>query len=123
MYQGDSFFTLSTGGQIGLAVLSGMLVFLAIGAVRLCRRKVAARAAAPAIGLVLWWLFLWLSPQVYYLYYQLIFEDLPWQVVIGWPPGAVRLIELLTFQGNVTLSDHGVGALGWAMILAGLPRA
>jgi hypothetical protein len=65
----------------------------------------------------LFWLFLWLSPQVYYLFYQLIFAGLPVQIVITWPPGAETVLRRLTFTGPATLSAHGQGLLGWALLV------
>lgn len=123
MYEGDTFFMLAAGGQWALAVLSATLAFVAIGSVRLARRQIDMRAVAPAIGIVLWWLFLWLTPQLYYLLYMALLDDLPLQLVVGWPPGAERMSELLLFRGKAALSDHALGTLGWAMLVASLPRA
>lgn len=69
------------------------------------------------IGLVLFVLFVWLSPQIYYQYYRLIIDGLPAQFVIGWPRGAAHIAELLLFQAEENLSAHGQGLLGWALLV------
>lgn len=107
-YTEDSFHTLTGMEQIGLLALtlalSGGLLTLGY------------RFGGPILALALFWTFVWLSPQVYYLYYQAIFDGLPWQIVVKSPPGPVRIARLLTFQAAGTLSDHGKGVLGWALI-------
>ena len=115
MYAGDSFFTLGWLSGAGLLAVTGGLVWLTWRLARRLARGGLVRRVAVAAGL--FWAFLWLSPQIYYLYYQVIFDDLPWQWVIGWPPGPERVGRLLAFSGAATLSAHGKGALGWALIL------
>ena len=117
-YAGDSFLTLGTGGRVGLLLLSALLWagMLALG----WRLRGAIGAFG---GVALFWAFLWLSPQVYYLYYQAIFDGLPWQVVIAAPPDPARLLRLLTFTDAATLSAHGKGALGWSLIALAPVRA
>ena len=114
MYQGDSFFTLSTGGQIGLAVLS---VVLSIAMLLLLRRLVRGRSPIGriAIAALLFFLFVWLSPQAYYTYYRMIIPGLPLQWVIHWPD-VVEPFALLIFSAGDSLSAHGRGILGWAML-------
>ena len=85
MYRDDSFFTLGLLEAAGLLVVTALLVLGVLAlARRLCRGGLGRRLVAAA---GLFWVFLWLSPQVYYAYYQLIFDGLPVQIVIGWPPG------------------------------------
>lgn len=114
MYERDSFFTLSVGGQIGLAVLSLGLSVLMLWAVW---RGTQAMPRLSRIGsaYLAFWLFVWLSPQVYYQYYRLIFEGLPAQWITGWPELG-EAARLLTFTGPATLSAHGQGVLGWALL-------
>ncbi|MEM7491325.1 MAG: hypothetical protein AAF390_19600 [Pseudomonadota bacterium] len=114
MYEGDSFFTLTGWGQAGLATLSLCLWAATLG---LCLRPaMAARSLRLTRGLVLFWLFVWFSPQVYYLYYQAIIDGLPWQVVVKAPPGPGRLWRLLTFTAEASLSRHSQGVLGWSLL-------
>ncbi|MEM7644499.1 MAG: hypothetical protein AAF366_18535 [Pseudomonadota bacterium] len=114
MYDGDSFFTLSAWGQAGLALLS---LCLWAGTVGLCLRPVlTSRALRLARAVALLWAFVWLSPQVYYLYYQAIFDGLPWQIVVKAPPGPDHLIRLLTFTEQASLSRHSQGVLGWSLL-------
>ena len=88
MYESDSFFTLSVGGQIGLALLSLWLSVLVLWALWRGTRGLPrlSRLGAAYLG---FWLFVWLSPQVYYQYYRLIFDGLPVQWG-RWTPGAWR---------------------------------
>lgn len=118
MYQGDSFFTLTAAGQVGLACLSLILAVTMLG---LCHRMTRAHRLLPRalIGGGLIWAFEWLSPQIYYLYYILIL-DVPWQIVIGSPPGLGHLIDLMAFQAREDLSHHGRAVLAWALLLVAL---
>jgi hypothetical protein len=121
MYTDDSFFTLGLVEAAGLIVVT---VLLALGmlalARRVCRGKLWRRLLWSA---GLFWVFLWLSPQVYYAYYQLIFHGLPVQIVIGWPPGAETVLHRMVFSGPATLAAHGQGVLGWLLaVLAVRPK-
>ncbi|MEP3279095.1 MAG: hypothetical protein ABJN26_24300 [Stappiaceae bacterium] len=116
MYSEDSFHTLSSGGQIGLLCLSlSLTILVLIAAWRLMRgRPLSVRIA---IAIVLFLLFVWLSPQVYYTYYLIIFEGLPLQIVVRSPPGPWQLANLMFFQDGTNLSAHGKGLLGWLLLL------
>ncbi|MEM6355097.1 MAG: hypothetical protein AAF844_05360 [Pseudomonadota bacterium] len=116
MYANDSFFTLSPMAAFGLAVLSTALAAALLGAVRAVS-KTRSVFNPPVVGaLALWWVFLWLSPQLYYTYYMAVFPALPVQSVIRWPPGPLTLLELLSLTGPATLAAHAQGALGWACL-------
>lgn len=123
VYDGDSFFTLSLMGRVGLIALSALLTAVTIWlSWRLAgrigrRRRLVTRVL---IALAALYLFTWLSPQIYYGYYLMIFDGLPLQVVVGPPPSPATVAQHLTFQSNATLSDHGKGALGWLLIAASL---
>ena len=115
----DSFFTLTLGQRIGLLGVSCGLALGMVGLVRIGRawpiRLILAGAG--------FYGFVWVSPQAYYIYYRLIFDGLPAQIVVAAPPGLVELAGLLTFTAQNTLSAHSLGALGWAMLAAALwPR-
>ncbi len=118
MYRDDSFFTLGLLEAAGLLAVTALLVLGVLAlARRLCRGRLWRRLLWAA---GLFWAFLWLSPQVYYAYYQLIFEGLPVQIVIGWPPGAETVLRRLSFAGPATLAAHGQGVLGWVLVGAGV---
>lgn len=121
LYAEDSFFTLSVSGRIGLVILSVLLAALILW---LAWRWSAGKhiLARAAIGLGLFIGFEWLSPQIYYAYYLVIFDGLPVQWVIGWPPGPASLVRLLSFTENANLSFHSRGVLGWALVLVALFR-
>ncbi|MEM7596848.1 MAG: hypothetical protein AAF382_04065 [Pseudomonadota bacterium] len=115
MYDQDSFFDLTPLGQLGLACLSAVLfAAMTYAAWRLLRaRPVWLR---PLGALILFYGFVWISPQVYYQYFHLLFEFLPDQWVIFPPPNPLDALTLLTFSGPPSLSAHGQGVLGWVMI-------
>ncbi len=122
LYANDSLFTLAPPQVAGVVVLAALLVAFALWASwRMMRgRRWPVRLG---LGAIAFWLFEWLSPQMFYTYYRLIVPGLPAQWVIGWPPGPGALAELLAFQGQASLSAHGRGALGWLLIAAALwPR-
>ena len=120
-YAEDSFFTLGIGGRIGLLALS---LLLAAGCVVLIfwvsRRFGLAAGLLASVAVA--YLFIWLSPQIYYGYYLLIFDGLPVQWVIKSPPALDDFMETLGFQGQSTLSAHGQGALFWGMCAAAVWR-
>lgn len=118
MYDSDSFFTLTLAARIGLvAVSTGFALFsLYVTRVLTINRNAVARLA---IWVLLFVGFVWVSPQGYYTYYRLIFDSLPTQWVIGQPPGANELLNLLFFRARPTLSGHSVGILGWGMLVTG----
>lgn len=109
------------GGRLGLVALTvGMstaMIFLVwYGAAGL------KRVPRVLLAIAAFWLFVWLSPQLYYLYYQMIFDDLPWQIVVKSPPGPANIAQLLSFTDRATLSAHGQGLLGWSLMLTALFR-
>ncbi len=118
MYEGDSFFTLSGGGQIGLAVLSGIM---SVAMVWLTWRL--ARAWALPIRIVIWAAlfvaFVWLSPQIYYFYYMTIIDGLPLQVVIKSWPDFNTLEHDADFSSRSMAADARAG-LGLLMLSAAL---
>lgn len=122
MYEGDGFFTLGVAGQIGLLLVSLAMAVLTLGLMRVLtfHRPYIMR---PFIWAVVFISFVWLTPQGYYTYFRLIFDGLPAQPVIGAPPRPEELLALLSFTGEVTLSAHATGVLGWVMfVVAMLPR-
>jgi hypothetical protein len=119
MYDGDSFFTLSAIGQIGLAILSLSLCGGAVWGMTRLRMHWALRVLAAVLS---FWAFVWLAPQIYYLYYLTIIDGLPLQWVIQHIPSPHHLLNLLIFHANDTLSAHSQGLLGWAMIAAAAIR-
>lgn len=121
MYANDSFLTLGLMGQIGLIGVSSVLTALALWiAWRATRGRAWHNRILIALGVL--FVFQWLSPQVYYTYYQAIFDGLPWQIVINKPPDLRDFYDVLFFRGPTTLSAHGQGVLGWALILIALLR-
>jgi hypothetical protein len=115
MYANGSIHTLTVIQQIGLSFISltllSMMIFLSL---KLFKNKPMLVRIMVVIGF--FYLFVWLSPQLYYAYYILIFEDLPIQLVIKAPPGVGPLVKILTLQNNTRLSDHSLAFLGWVLI-------
>ena len=121
MYEGDSFFTLSIGGQAGLAALSTVFAAVMVGLT-----WALARGSPIWLRVVIWAVlftaFIWLSPQGYYTYYRLIIDGLPAQWVIGDLPRPGEVLAFLTFTGRANLSAHSTGVLGWLMLAAAMWR-
>ena len=115
MYSQDSFFDLSFWERVGLVGISAMLATLTLLAA-----WVILRNRAPWLrilgALTLLWLFVWVSPQIYYTYYRMIIPDLPLQWVIWPPPGPGEALRMLIFSGPQNLSAHSQAVLGWALI-------
>ena len=68
------------------------------------------------------YLFVWLSPQIYYSYYLILFDGLPLQIVLQQPPSLTEILKLLSFSGQNTLSAHGKSILAYAMLIAAILR-
>ena len=118
MYSQDSFFDLSFWERVGLVGISTGLFLLTLFLVsRLLRRRPVWLRVVGA--LVLFWVFVWVSPQIYYTYYRMIIPDLPVQWVIWPPPRPGDALAMLFFQGPQNLSAHSQGLLGWSLIAAG----
>ena len=121
LYSDDSFFTLTVYGRWGLVAISTALAAVTLWVLwKLTARK--SLAVRLLIALALFALFEWLAPQIYYLYYLQIFENLPWQWVIGLAPPVVDLWDLLIFRKRNNLSHHSRAALGWLMLVIALIR-
>ena len=125
--------TLTAAGRAGLALLSLVLALatmaLSARADRALyrRRKPETTLAhaglfllALALNLGLFALFVWLSPQVFYLYYQILFSDLPWQWVVRPLPPVETLPRLLQMPVEASLSALAQGLLGRALLLSAL---
>lgn len=121
MYAEDSFFSLTIAGRAGLIVLTLLLFAGSIAVVRVMTRVWATPIRVVA-AIMLFWVFVWLSPQIYYLYYMVVFNGLPLQNVIHPPPTPLDIFRLMTFSDYATLSDHGKGIMAWMMIVAALWR-
>ncbi|MAN98225.1 hypothetical protein [uncultured Roseovarius sp.] len=121
MYARDSFFDLSLAGQCGLVALSLLLSIAFLLVARLLLRTGAIWVRLLG-AFSLYWLFVWLSPQVYYEYYRLLIPSLPAQWVI-WPPRTpAEALALLALQGPHSLSAHGQALLGWSLLAAPFVR-
>jgi len=120
-YAQDSFFTLGLGGRAGLLALSAVLMILSA---LLVWRLVSGlgRVWRVCVALGVFWAFLWLSPQIYYAYYWLIFEDLPVQLVLGAPPGPAEVLRLVSFTDRVSLAHHSQGVFAWLLVVLALMR-
>ena len=128
-YPGDSFYTLPPSAEVGLALLSLVLIGL-LFTVSAAKSLWLARLLSPtAQGSGLWaldlaatlalaYLALWLVPQIYYLYYLTVFDGLPWQSVIKPPPGASEFFRLLLLSETASLSTHLQGVTARALLLA-----
>jgi len=126
IYERDTFFELTLLGRTGLTMLSILLAFIVIYIAFILYKHGPRHNLGIGLGLrliiaaTLLWLFLWLSPQAYYLYYQTIFDGLPWQSVIMTPPSISDLGDILFFHGKNSLAEHSKAVLGWILILGAL---
>lgn len=119
MYQEDSFFSLSILGQLGLALLS-LILSLVVLAIAWRMMKGRGLIIRLSIAVISFFLFVWLSPQVFYTYYIFIFDEVDWQNILKRPPAFLALAEYISFQGRATLSAHSKGILFWALMALAL---
>jgi hypothetical protein len=118
MYSEDSFFTLSIPGQLGLVGLSCGLAAITLFA---CWRMTKKHPPITRIfiGIVAFYAFVWLAPQIFYTYYVFLLS-VPWQNVIQTPPSPLSIIKVLSFSDNANLSYHSRGLLGWLTLIIAL---
>lgn len=122
MYEQDSFYTLSHLEKIGVLSLSILLSAVLVWAV-LVLTKHKGVVLKIVISLGVFYLFVWLSPQLYYTYYLMIFDGLPIQIVIKAPPNPIDIVKLLLFQGKASFSAHGKGVLGLSLVAVSIASA
>lgn len=116
MYDGDSFFSLTMAARFGLVLLSfGLAAMTAAAFIKItCRMAWPVRLLLASVFL---WVFVWLSPQIFYLYYMALFDNLPLHNVVQSPPRPSQIMHLLSFTGKSVLSHHATGLLGWGLIV------
>lgn len=116
MYESDTFFNLTILGRIGLVALSVTLFAMTVAAFYFVAKRMSL-VSRIVTAMVFLWAFIWLSPQIYYLYYILLFDGLALQNVIHPPPSAQEILSIMTFSDKTWLSAHAKALLGWVMIL------
>ncbi len=121
LYAEDSFFTLSMGGRVALGVLSVTLAIACLWFVYWIVEG-TGRLVRALIAIAVLYLFVWVSPQIYYLLYLVIIDDLPLQWVVQAPPNWRKMLALITFTERATLTEHSQGLLFWGLILTALLR-
>lgn len=121
LYAEDSFFTLGIGGRIGLALISLVLCAACVWFVFWFVDGMG-RVVRLLIAMVVFYMFVWLSPQIYYLYYLIIIDDLPLQWVVQTPPNWRKIGALVTFTDRATLTEHGQGVLWWLLAIVAMSR-
>ena len=121
IYAEDSFFTLGSGGRVALVCLTVVLSAFCLWLVWYLAEGFG-RFTRVLLSLALLWLFLWVSPQAYYMLYYAIIDGLPLQWVVQSPPTPIKLAKLMSFTDRATLSEHGQGVLGWMMMIVALLR-
>ncbi|WP_085908004.1 hypothetical protein [Kiloniella majae] len=128
-YEGDSFYTLELLESLGVIaitiILSFSVLFLALKksyllyqiAKKYNERLEIITFSDIALNLIIFSLFIWLSPQIYYAYYYIIFDGLPIQIVIKKFPDFLALTKVITLTDKANLSLHGQGLLGRTFII------
>ncbi|WP_156176852.1 hypothetical protein [Kiloniella spongiae] len=128
-YEGDSFYTLGLLEGVGLSaitiILSFGILFIGFKKSYFLYEKARQHNTKPEIiflldvllSLFIFGFFVWLSPQVYYAYYYVIFDGLPAQIVIKNFPDIRTLIKIVTLSDHANLSFHGQGLLARALII------
>jgi hypothetical protein len=132
-YDGDSFYTLDILAGLGLALVS-LVMALAVftlalvktlalhrAATRWSLSAAAGRASADlGVSLLLFYGFVWFSPQLYYLYYLAVLDGLSWQWVIKPVLDPHDAWDLLRIGPGGSLSEHLQGLLGRMLMLLAL---
>ena len=121
-HPGDSFWTLSRFGRAGVAAIAllGLTgIYLLSGWKSRWLLRGGSTSAALLVldltlGLLIFAVLFALSPQVFYTFYQLLFDGLPPQWQIDPERDIARLIGAMRLDRDAPLSEHlaGVGVLG-----------
>jgi hypothetical protein len=125
-YPGDSFWTLSATGRIGVLAIStiGLTCIFALCAKKTklilrVKRQVSGTAWALfdiAIGLILFGVVYSVSPQIFYGLYRRLIPNLPAQWVVDSVFDVDRLQIIAAIPINGSLADHLAGVALWAII-------
>lgn len=131
-YPRDSFFTLQTGGRLGVLAISltAIMVFFMTLArktgylLRWSDRRGDSAMMRLCIfigdclsGLALFIAGIWVLPQVFYGFYRILIPSLPQQIVIKPAPDFERLVDIMRLQSDGSLSQHLTGITFYAVIL------
>jgi len=127
-YPGDSFFTLKTGGRVGVLAISGLSIllfsFMLDQKSRWILRKTSASLSSRvlsliadcALGLAVFGFLYSLSPQIYYTFYRVLIPGLPNQIVIQSLFDWERLHLIAGLPADGSLSHHLSGIVLLAII-------
>ncbi len=121
-YIGDSFWTLGTGGRVGVILISTFgltALFLAIGWKSKLFKRLPIWVGLPMdalVGIVTFAVFYSISPQIYYTLYQFIFPYLPNQVVVKQLLDVEKVLQIARLVVGGSLSDHLSGIALWAIL-------
>lgn len=125
-YPADSFWTLATGGRLGVVAIStlglaGMFAGLAWKTRQILRIKTQISATAwmlfdIAAGCLIFGIIHTISPQAFYSFYRLIFSNLPNQWVIDTIFDTERLQTIAALPASGSMADHLAGVILWSII-------
>lgn len=133
-YPGDSFWTLSEVGRIGVIVISisGMVMIACLNAFKTRtilrrsqhRQRILVWLLDSGLGICVFGLFYVLSPQVFYALYQQLIPGLPDQLVIDSAANWKKFADIIIPRMNAPMSDHlaGVAIGGIVLFTAYLHR-
>ena len=127
-YPGDSIFTLSLFGRVGLIALTVLLVLLLITLSQLKSRwlqhaprtwsgsGVTMMVFDVMLTTLLFIMALTLVPQLYYSYYQLLFEGLPQQWIVK-PLPLASIWHSVRVPREASMALHTIGLCGWWLLI------
>jgi len=127
-YPGDSFHTLSTSAAAGLIFLSSFLCLFVLLTSWVITAAIIHRIAHKTkrfgvaffifdivTTLSIYLVSLIFAPQIYYTYYQSIFQNLPTQSVVRWITPE-SMLEILKLPLGASTSDHLAGVTAWVLV-------
>lgn len=123
-YEGDSFATLSFFGKAGVIFIStaGLALIYALIAAKTRRilQDQPTRAVLALldciISLAIFGVIYAVSPQVFYTFYQLIFDNLPQQIVLRWSETQELFLNAIALHPTGSLASHLAG-IGWLGVI------
>ena len=120
-YPNDSFWDLGLGGRLGVLAISAFglaLIFLILAWKSRFFRGLPfglGLALDVLVGILIYAVLYSVSPQAYYALYQMIFPDLPTQIVVRHIISP-RLVDIAQLQAAGSMSDHLAGVALWAIL-------
>lgn len=127
LFESDSLWTLEMPDRLVVSSLSVLFAGLGVWLTYRAARALSGLRVGPATKLAIFaanivalnvvcFAFWVLSPQIYYTYYQKIFEDLPTQWVVRLPSDVYEFLQVSYQLSEISIAGFSIGLCFWAFL-------